>query len=446
MTTRNGVMFRLVLMLVAAKVVLLLLVVSHHPDVVAWPDTIMYTRAAQGLLETGTFQRNGQPEVFRVPGYPLFLVPFVLASGGGMPWLAVGGHILIVLLAAWFAARLTPETAPGRSVAPAVAMLLTLLDPAVVLGEFAILSEILFMGLFTAGMYCVAQFVERRRAGGVIAGMLLMSVATYVRPIALYLPFMVAVPLLWWSRRNPRLMTAILAGVLLHCAATGSWMLRNQRIFGVPVFSTVGAAFAYHYMAAATVAAAEGRPYSEVQHQFEREVVSDNPALQAQYNQSRAREVFARYPVATAWVALKGVAVAAVDPGTYAVANMAGLRNQNSGILYRFHELGPVEFGRHLVQNERPFLLLTLGGVVWMAMFWVACARGFWVRFQQRRRVDLLLVLAVAYFLTPSGPAAHSRFRVPVVPLLATFAATGIASLQGRSIDGHGSLPRDQTR
>ena len=51
---------------------------SNEASIFYAPDSGNYVKLAQTLSETGRFEKQGEPELVRTPGYPLFLVPGVI--------------------------------------------------------------------------------------------------------------------------------------------------------------------------------------------------------------------------------------------------------------------------------------------------------------------------------------------------------------------------------
>ena len=59
-------------------------------------DTGSYVSAAKSLIESQSFSIDGQPEIFRTPGYPLLLIPGILV--GRIVFVTIGLQILISCL------------------------------------------------------------------------------------------------------------------------------------------------------------------------------------------------------------------------------------------------------------------------------------------------------------------------------------------------------------
>ena len=60
---------------------------ANGPDIFYLEDTGSYIQSAASFLECGQFNRDGEPEILRTPGYPLLL----------LPGLAVGRLVMVTI-------------------------------------------------------------------------------------------------------------------------------------------------------------------------------------------------------------------------------------------------------------------------------------------------------------------------------------------------------------
>src|SRR5258708_19668200 len=75
-------------------------------------DTASYVDSARSLLH-GEFSRDGEPEIFRTPGYPAALIPSVLFPNFELP--ALLENFLFTALGVWLVYRIANELLPGSN-------------------------------------------------------------------------------------------------------------------------------------------------------------------------------------------------------------------------------------------------------------------------------------------------------------------------------------------
>ena len=229
----------------------LLLVVAVH----AWmavrapllycPDSMDYAVNAKVLLETGSFEHFN---AWRLPGYSVFLAPFVAWLHGWNFGLGVAQGVLGVVTA-WLAGRCVGSMLSGPWAA--LAMVVVGLDPVLLAYERTAMPECL-----TAFMAMLAVWVALRgtfwggagMAGGCAAAAglgLLLGTACYVRGnmqlLVLLLPVAVAA---WNARRGGWARGAVLGGVVLvvGVGCVVPWVVVNAGKYGRAEF-VVGSGF-----------------------------------------------------------------------------------------------------------------------------------------------------------------------------------------------------------
>lgn len=233
---RDHVYLATVIVLIASLMPRLFLTFSADPQDLIHRDSWSYFANAVYLLERGAVLNKMQmPEVFRTPGYPVFLSAIMAATGKNVDkkedrrTLLVVQTVIIswsVVFLYWLARRILPPI-----VAFTGALLAAFSPWGAVTAGFA-LSEGLYLlnlALLFFVMYLVVEHAAKLPAivvgGGVIG--LLTSVAVFVRPIWPLVPFVaIALFLLCGSNRKK---AWILVAVMLVCAASPLylWKARN---------------------------------------------------------------------------------------------------------------------------------------------------------------------------------------------------------------------------
>ena len=263
--TRRGraVLAALLVLLLLVRLVAVLVPDQHRVQ----SDASGYDAAARRLLETGSFafpigkqfwEKDAfresswqaylklRPNAFSMPGYPIFLAGVYGASGTGdnrfaavrvvQAFIAVLGALLLFMLVK----EVTGERAAW------VAFVLWALYPANSWVTGYLLTETLFTTLLIGLVLAMAIAARSPRVGPFIAVGLLTACATWVRPIVLLLPLLLAgylfVRLLVtrapggdWRRAFGQLAVAALVVVV----AMAPWVARNHRVYGgfVPLSS-----------------------------------------------------------------------------------------------------------------------------------------------------------------------------------------------------------------
>lgn len=220
------------LMILAFALALRLLVLFSEGDrMYLGTDDDNYRESAEILLSQGvlTYAGWGEPTVFIMPGYPVFLAG-VFAAVGSTSWLAVRiVQVFISLAGVWFGMRFGTRIG-GRATGTAAGLLLAVYPPNLTAPEF-LLTETLFTTAFLAGLLFFLQGEERRGTGWFILAGVMLGLATYFRPTAGLLSVVFAGYLL--LRRQPLkriIYAAGVTGTVLFLCLT-PWIIRNYMIY-----------------------------------------------------------------------------------------------------------------------------------------------------------------------------------------------------------------------
>jgi 4-amino-4-deoxy-L-arabinose transferase-like glycosyltransferase len=389
-------------------------------------DSARYLELARSLLRDGTFRAHDitafavpprifpegppVPETMRTPGYPLLLAA-VLRGGGSPRSLVLLQHLLLVALAALLHRRgfggffgpLLVAISPDAAI---TANLVATESPASVV---VALSLMLLIAATRGG--------SRSEAAG--AG-LLLGLAMLIRPIALYLPFPLAIVLV--ARRPTRALALpfLLAALLLP----GFWVARNARVSGVATFSSIDGESLLLYRADGAIVVAGKPPLDAIfalQKQFGffrqalrirvplvREALAGhavtNHAQRSQLYKRLAVRKLAAHPFAYAAIATSGAIALLVDDLPLIATRFLG------DLTAARIAFVPVSLG-----------LLLLAGIGCRALL------------RREPGAGLLLTTALLYFIIVSaGPEAEPRFVAMFLPLYAAAIGYGLESLLAR--------------
>jgi hypothetical protein len=358
--------------------------------------------------------------VFHPPGYAL-----VAAIGHGLG--GVPGILVVQILLGTFTVWVTFLL--GRAVAGPTAGLiaagLVAIEPLSLLYTGVVLTEITFTALLVPALLLLLLGWRRIADGGgtavsaapglgLLAGAgLLLGLDALVRPVVLYLPVLLVVLTVAALRRTPlRLVAGCLALLVAFAVPVGLWAARNVSVAGGPTLTSVDSYNLLAYRAAAAVAADEGTDETTAR----KRILADlEPQLRTQPDEySRAAlerrtalRLLREHKVAALKTSAKGSAHVLAAPGTGT-----------------FEDTFPTLPGATSKAWAAYTLLLTfvllLGAVVGLV-------RGF-----RSARAGVVLMAATAVYLlvVTSGAEGESRFRLPVVPLLAVLTAVAVVRIR----------------
>jgi hypothetical protein len=428
---------RILLAALLVRGLLPLLVLAATGDAGAFvaEDSHSYLGLADALVENRAYERGEEPEILRTPGYPLLLVPGVLA-GHPVAW-AIGLNLLLAVATVYLLVILAEALglAPGSA---ALAALLLAVEPVSVLATSRVLSETSFTFFVVLALTLVAgpgPSPARAAASG-----LALAAASLVRPVGVVLPLAV-LPVfvrLPWGR-------GLVAAAAFLSAGLGPpalWVLRNEVRAGYAGFAAIGDVNLYYYDAAAMLGRQEGVPYREVRDRLGfgigwKRYLEVHPE-QADWPPSRrfvdmrneARKVIAAAPLLFARVRAEGTARMMIDPGATDYLKLFGLHPERGGLLHLVIDRGLLGTAVDLARSEPIVLWSNVLLGVPLAAYLAAAAVGL-LAIARRRSIaggwHALLLVGAYLAVVSGGPAAYSRFRQPLMPVVCLLAAAGLS-------------------
>jgi hypothetical protein len=227
--------------LLAAGLLLRLWFVAHpmpHDD-----DTDVYAELGQNLFHHGIYGTAADgvigPDLFRLPGYPIFLSAIFALFGAGNFTAVLLAQIAFDLLGCWLIASFVREHVSER--AGMIALALAALCPFTAAYAAQALTECLSifavsLALWSTGRILRSQAEGRTDRGAVVYACAAMALAMLLRPDGALVGVAVIFAILWysWRRRVLRagVRTALACG-LLALVPLAPWTLRNWRTFHV---------------------------------------------------------------------------------------------------------------------------------------------------------------------------------------------------------------------
>ena len=433
------------------RVLLPIIAITLHGDrnVFHAPDTLSYLAPATSLTEEGAFQVNSNPEIRRTPGYPLLLTVGLFT--GSMEATIIAFQILLGLISVYGVYALTRRLPlikePWSSRAASIAALLYAADPLSMFFTVQLLTETLFTTLFVGHLYGMVRYFETRSLKFLGMAAIFLAAAIFVRPIAYYWPFFVVIILLGCSQKNSvRLMTRVVSvGLFLSILITpiALWQVRNFVQTGYRGFSAITDQNLYFYIGASVLAENNGARFLDVREnladQLQHEVTLRN-LTQSQRYKYMGREgirIVLSQPLTYLPIHLQGILRSILDPGANGYLRFFKLDSAPNGLLANTLDQGVASLLLNVIRTQPLILIANLLFGIFLSAQLLLAGTGLRVPIK-RIEIFLLLLSSVLYFLiVAGGPAAYSRFRHPVMPVISIFAGLGttyISSRYGRHV------------
>ncbi len=404
---------------------LLLALHATGTTAIAAGDTASYLQPATELLHRGCFCINGQPQIDRTPGYPVFALLLGAASGHLLP-LLLAQIALSVIALALVAALVGALTRSHRS-ARATAWLLAC-EPLSATHSIRVLSETLFDFFFVLLLFVLIRWLNQRRLRSAVLAGALLAVLAYVRPVAysFALPIAFALPLLAPDAnilpRSRRWFHAA-AFLAVFAALVLPWQLRNHRAANTFAFSSVADKNLYFYVAGDVLAHQSRLPLEA----WQRSVGKDDPALWLRLHPDQ--EHFTPSQRAR-WLRDQALRVLAAHRWLF-------LRSWFLGEIRLLASPGTTQLFRLFALSPRPATaaqwLIVVACMLYLLLLYVLMAIAIRRRVLVPRVLTLLLLLAAFFFAVSGGGQAVSRLRMPVMPILCLIAGSAFANSSERN-------------
>lgn len=413
-------------------------------------DAAGYHQLAVTMLDAHRFAYapTAQADFMRTPLYPAW-VAMLYATTGRHPWVVLLSHLVLDALTVLLIHRIARRAFGERAAIFAAG--LYAVDPLMLLYSNMMLSETLFFFLLTLAYALVQPVMLDDGAPAVKPKRLVdagaaFGLAVLTRPVAMYLPFVMAPFFVFgrrdWLRGLGRF--ALVAAVMFAFAFP--WMARNHRIYGAYSMSFSGP---FQLLAGAVAPVVAERDHIPLQAAWDQVVAEaavaqareaghmDDPVVKSRYWKATAFDYIRRYPVAFAKNYAKGCAYSLVNLRTSGFALMLRLAPppaKTGG--EEFSSIAPPPSA--WASRSTPVGKLIAGLVaLHLLVTYVAIAIGAIValRNPRWRRWALFSLVVAAYYVALAGLGyGEARYRIPGAGLYLPLAGLGIATLwKGRA-------------
>jgi 4-amino-4-deoxy-L-arabinose transferase-like glycosyltransferase len=424
-------------------------------------DAREYDALARSLLLRRAFTRDSlppyQPELFRTPLYPLLLAPGAALPAGTVVWgLALQSVLSLMLVLLTYRLARTLGLSPSRS---ALAALLAALSVNLAFLSTKLITETLFATLLAAGILLYARYVTGHRWLDLVGSGVGLGLLALTRPIALYLPVLMAGHLLWRALRRREALAAPLLLIAASSLVILPWIARNYRSAGFAGLSTAAQHNLFLYNAATVLAAEKGITLDQARDTMQAEAYSRFGALdttdEAGYwtrLASVAGRVYRQRPLRAALVQASGFAMTVLTPLSLqpllSHCGASGLEEAPPHVMQnalrllvsgRFGAAATLAWrGRIALLPPFALVLLTLASLHLLALLLGVLA----ALVRRRAGTTAWLLLPILYFTLLPGPVGEARFRAPIEPLLCVMAAAGLTALFDRAHNGNARRPQ----
>jgi 4-amino-4-deoxy-L-arabinose transferase-like glycosyltransferase len=375
-----------------------------------------YAVFAENLFSFGRFAKSesAPPELFRTPGYPLFLT--VTGVFLGSYFFSTLLQIILTLFSGLLLYKIV-EKFHSRKWALACSLLFVL-EPTVVLHSLLLLSEIVHVFLLILSVYIIVC-VEKRYSF-LLSG-LILGASALVRPISLFLPPLF---LLWflntyWKQWRILWKQALLFifGCMLMIIP---WMVRNYFESGFFTFSTVASVNMFYYHVPQFLSWKTGQDVVSIGNDLAKQyaidtVTLDSPSNTAKFN-TLVFDVIETYPFSYPYF------YAVKSSSFFLTSGLKHIDYFYNDVVYHKSISFP-NFSNLLIQKDIAGLwkalwselIFSVERVVWFVLF-TSMILVFWSK--KQRGFAAFCVLIVLYFAFATGPVAYSRLRIPAEPFL----------------------------
>jgi len=414
----------LIILVILVLLRLLLVIPAYQqPHVFTEVDSFQYIELAQGLRLRGEYgsETEGELDLLRSPGYPLFLSLALSLGNGTLDYVPLLQMLLVFLIAALL--YLTGLQLGNQKVGFAAA-LLYLANPNAAFWSLMMLTETLAAFYLVLSVWSASQYWLTKRKGWLFLSGLGLSAGAITRPIVLPLAVLMVGLLAWYEWRESRSAKNAISTLVMIAVCVFSlvlpWQLRNAYVHGQFTLSEVGDSTFQNWMVAKTIAQVEGITRDEAVA-----VIATSPdpmAFSLQYLRD--------HPSAFVKEQLRGIArtLLGAEYATWG-EKISGEVISNAGMLSALldrHDLGAFLKG-FKEQLRSPWFLAGLYALVFDLLLYGLCIVAFWKTFRLGRSDNLakfavLLTLMLAYLMFAPLGAGESRFRAPADPLLGLLA------------------------
>jgi 4-amino-4-deoxy-L-arabinose transferase-like glycosyltransferase len=413
--------------------------VLAYPERTILPDSEKYIIYAENIMEGKGFSLQKDPpyapSAFNTPLYPLFIATIYKIFGKNVlivAFIQIIFSTLTVLLTYYLGRYFFSEKIAYYG------SLLFAFGLGPIVYSILLLTETLFTLLLLAGILCLFMYSSHNETKWIIFAGVLIGLSILCRPIALFLPVILAIILflLFLNSYRNIYISILIFLVSVACIIT-PWVIRNYRSLGVANVSIISSYNLLFYNATALKADIENLKQSAVRTDFRNRI--NEECIKENCINDEGKQVKMYYE----W----GKKIILSNPYRYMFIHLKQNLNSLLPAVNDFFEvLGIVQGGRDTLSvlnqkgitaaisqyfGERIWLLWIMTPLIILLVFiYTASIAGTIFLISQRKWFELaLLLVPIIYLLILPGPASQPRFRLPAMPYISLLAGIGILNV-----------------
>ncbi len=226
----------------AVKIALFSYAAINIPSMKFMPDTPTYIEPGINLVEKGvfaTFDDNGKIQyvIHRTPGYPIFIGLLRKIFKLSFDYIVVV-QILLITLAGYIIYKAAFDL--DRNIA-LLAAFIFLFDLPVTLSALMLLTEALYTVFIALFIFFFLKYLKGHKIGLLVLSILMLVIATYIRPISYYLGICLAGGVIYFFYRIDikKAIAHALIILMIFYSFLGLWHYRNYVRTGDGNFTVV---------------------------------------------------------------------------------------------------------------------------------------------------------------------------------------------------------------
>jgi 4-amino-4-deoxy-L-arabinose transferase-like glycosyltransferase len=386
-------------------------------------DSALYITLAENLLTHHGFSESliapYEPEIFRTPGYPVFLAILMALGMDGPNW-TVFWQELIYGFCIFIFYRFGRTVFDPRIMR--LSLIFLLLEPGGLVYPKLIMSELVFLPFFLGAMLAIAYYLRNFKWHYLFSAGVLFGLGALIRPAVLYFPMVVCVVLLCVGYKNSN--KWLHAGVLMlsFMMTIAPWLIRNHHYFGEVIMTGSKSNILINYHVPIVLADAQAIPRAQA-------TAYVNQLVQ-QTRQEKQDELSRPLSATEGFHLEQEIAVRelAQYPGTYLKQWIYGsLKTMNGPFITQLYDSlsirsERVHFADAVTRGFLPGLiyyfknldLLFLINLLLTMLMSGFALLGIFGIFKSKDPFLWIMMLANFYFICLPGPEGYPRFRFPI--------------------------------
>ena len=393
-------------------------------------DASGYHNIAVSLIQHGSYPpHDDYQSMLRTIGYPAFIAA-IYAPFGIRPWLVILLQIILDSLFALLLMRIARLFNLKKGLW--LAGFLWAVDPLAIISANALLSDSLYVWLTLAGFYFLTRYFLQGRIRDLYLNAVLLALAAHVRPVGLYLFFVLALVLLIKAIREKTL-SRWLRYTLLFVLLIAPWLIRNKALHNHFFFSISGDYNALILYAGPLYAALYGIDKNRVKDVLENNMArryprlkENDPFLFYQKYRDEGLALIMGHPFKfTKQVLLKSLRMFLGTDRETVMGLLSGAKR-------------PKVMDTLLNNGFIPLLKsLSAGDIIYLVVVeslllaeYLLCVCGLRLVYKKYSVWVVLGLLApIVYFAVMGMPMGFTRFKLPLMPFYIFLAAVGVYHL-----------------